>query len=253
VRIIDFPLSNYTYYQLQLDDSTSAPINLLSAGYYELTSEDGKYIALTPQSVVRNDIPLEKQTLITISFDTTQVVDKIVLTMTGAPYFLRRATLLSAREITDPKGEKSIYYEQLNHFELSSKQASVIELPGVRVQKLVVRIENEDNPSLNLGVVESYQLNRYFTAWLKKGNHYMLKLGAANLSEPKYDLAFFRDNIPEHPPLLAAGNINLFDAPKEKMAPTFFTNTLIIWVAIIAVVIVLGVMAVRMTHETSKR
>lgn len=253
VRIIDFPLSNYTYYQLQLDDSTSAPINLLGAGYYEVTSEDGKYTALQPKSINQSTVPADKQSLITIDFDTMRVVDKVVLNMTGAPYFLRRATLLSAREITDPKGVKSLHYQQLARFELSSKQTSVIELPGVRVQKLVVRIENEDNPVLDLGSVTTYQLNRYFTAWLKKGDHYTLKLGAPNLAQPKYDLAFFRDNIPAQPPLLRAGAIKMFDTEKEEIAPTFFTNSIIIWIAIIAVVIVLGFMAVRMTHETSKR
>lgn len=253
VRIIDFPLSNYTYYQLQLDDSTSAPINLLGAGYYEVSSEDGKYTVLQPKSINQAVVAAEKKSLVTIDFDTMRVVDKVVLNMTGAPYFLRRATLLSAREITDPKGVKSFHYEQLAHFELSSKQTTVIELPGVRVEKLVVRIENEDNPPLDLESVKTYQLNRYFTAWLKNGYRYSLKLGAPNLAQPRYDLAFFRDNIPAQPPLLRAGSVKMFDAEKEEPRPTFFTNSIIIWIAIIAVVIVLGFMAVRMTHETSKR
>ena len=253
IRIIDFPLSNYTYYQLQIDDSTSAPLNILSAGHYEVTSEDGKFTALEPASIQKTDLPHDRQTQITITFDTTQVIDKVTLSMTGAPYFLRRAALL-AREDKVTSDKKEYFLDtHLQSFELSSKQASVIELPGIRVEKLVVRIDNEDNPALELASAKTYQLNRYLVAWLKKGSGYTLQIGDPAQRAPKYDLAFFRDNIPDQPPVLTPTNLKIFDEPAKKTSPTFFTNDIIIWIAIGVVIAVLGFMAVRMTQEASKR
>lgn len=253
VRIIDFPLSNYSYYQLQLDDSTSAPLNILSAGYYEVTSEDGKYTAIAPKTVMKADSTHQKRTYVKLAFDTTQVIDKIVLSMTGAPYFLRSATLLSTIAVTDRKGNKSVSYEPLAIFEISSKQPSVIELPGTRARELTMRIENADNPALELGSARAYQLNRYFTAWLKKGDHYTIKVGDTGMAAPQYDLGFFRDNIPDLPPVLLPGPVRLFEETSTPAAPTFFTNSIIIWIAIGAVIAVLGFMAVKMANETSKR
>jgi len=255
IRIINFPLSNYTYYQLQIDDSTSAPLNILSAGHYEVSSEDGKFTTLQTRAVTKSDLPRDKQTLVTMTFDTTQVIDKVVVSMTGAPYFLRRATLLTRREVTDGKGRKSFYHEQLQTFELSSKQTSVIDLPGTRAQELIVRIDNEDNPALELATARAYQLNRYLTAWLKKGSGYTLRIGDPAQHPPKYDLAFFRDNIPSQPPVLMPGDIRLLgEAAKQVTStPTFFTNSSIIWIAIVVVIAVLGFMAIRMTQEASRR
>lgn len=253
IRIIDFPLSNYTYYQVQIDDSTSAPLNLLSAGHYEVISEDGKYTALETQREAKTDHAKEKQTVVNITFDTTQVIDKVTLSMTGSPYFLRRATLLTKREITDAKGRRSFYHEELQSFTVSSKQASVIDLSGTRAEELIVRIDNEDNPSLELAAVRSYQLNRYLVAWLKKGNGYTVKIGDPAQREPRYDLAFFRDNIPDQPQVLTPGELKIFGEVKKKPAPTFFTDNIIIWIAIVVVIAVLGFMAVRMAQETSRR
>jgi hypothetical protein len=254
IRIIDFPLSNYTYYQLQIDDSTSAPLNLLSAGHYEVTSEDGKYTAIETMSVDKIDRKEHRQTVVTLTFDTTQVIDKVVLSMAGSTYFLRRAILLTRRKGTDSKGRKEYFYDEpLQSFEVSSKQTSIIELPGTRAQELIVRIDNEDNPPLNLATVKTYQLNRYLIAWFKKGGGYTLKIGESTQRQPKYDLAFFKDNIPDQPQVITPGEIKIFGEAKKKTTPTFFTNNIIIWIAIVVVIAVLGFMAVKMTQEASKR
>ncbi len=251
LKIVDFPLSNYTYYLLQLQDSTSAPINILSAGYYEANTEDGKYEALSSLSINKSDSTKQKKTFVQITLDTTRVVDKLTITMSGQPYFLRRASLYSKEQRKTKKGKTEYYYDRLYDFELTSKQTSVIALSGIKVKELLLIVENDDNPPLDVASIKAFQLNRYFTAWLKKGNQYTLKIGNDNLQSPTYDLAFFKDKIPAQSQLLYIGAVTIFKEKGEQHSTTIFTSQSIIWVAIGLVIIILGFMSVKLIKENS--
>ena len=248
IRIVDFPLSNYTYYLLQIEDSTSAPLNILKAGYYEVSSEDGKYTEVKSLTVTKSDSATEKKSYVQIAFDTTQIVDKLSVAMTGPTYFLRRASLSIKKEKLNKKGIKEHYYEWLYDFELSSKQPSVIDLSGIHVNELLITIENNDNPALDAATVNAYQLNRYLTAYLKKGVSHTLKLGTLELQAATYDLGFFKDSIPNQPPVLAFGAVSIFKEDQSE-SQTFFTSRSIIWIAIVLVIIVLGFMSLKLIRE----
>ncbi|HEY3405858.1 MAG TPA: DUF3999 family protein [Ohtaekwangia sp.] len=252
VRIVDFPLSNYTYYQLQIEDSTSAPLNILSAGYYEVNSENGNYINL-PLTVNKTDHVSQKKTYLNILFDSARVTDKFELTLTGAPYFLRRAELYEKKQRLNKKGEKETYFDSLYPFELSSKQPSVLELDGVKAKEFQIIISNDDNPSLEVASLKAYQLNRYLTTWLKKDETYSLKIGNTNLEAPVYDIAFFEDKIPDAPAVLSIQSLKIFEKEKAVPSDSIFTSNIIIWIAIGLVVVVLGFMAMKMANETSAR
>jgi hypothetical protein len=250
VRIVDFPLSNYVYYKLQISDSTNAPINILSAGYFEVSSESGKFIQL-PVQITSTDSIKQKQTFIKIKLDTSHMIDKISLRMKGAPYFLRMASVNEQKKRENKKGETETWFDELKTFELSSKGSSVIDLPNTKVDELIVIIENDDNPSLQVDEIKVFQLNRYLTAYLKKGESYSVKIGETDLRAPVYDIGYFKDSIPQNITTLNTGALMMADQIARTEPKTFFSSKLIIWGAIILVIIVLGFMAVRMINEAS--
>lgn len=251
IKIVDFPLSNYSYYLIQIEDSTSAPLNIFRAGYYEVNSEQGTYTAITSFKTTNAHDTLSKQSFIRVLFDTAQVVDRLSISLSGAPYFLRRASFAIKRERFNKKKEKEIYYELQSYFELSSKQPSILELPGIQADEFLITVENDDNPPLDLSSTNVYQLNRYLTAWLKKGT-YKIKIGDHTLPAPTYDIGYFKDSIPAQPQVLSIGPVLIFEKKSEESV-TYFTNRSIIWIAIVVVVVVLGFMTMRMVNETSKK
>jgi hypothetical protein len=250
VRIVDFPLSNYVYYKLLISDSTNAPINILSAGYFEVSSESGKFGQL-PAQITSTDSIKQKQTFIKIKLDTTHMIDKIDLKMKGAPYFLRMASINEQKVRENKKGTTETWLDELKTFELSSKGSSVIDLPNTKVGELIVIIENDDNPSLQVDEVKVFQLNRYLTAYLRKDESYSVKIGETDLRAPVYDIGYFKDSIPQNITTLNTGSLMMADQIASTEPKTFFSSKLIIWGAIIVVIIVLGFMAVRMINEAS--
>ena len=251
IRIVDFPLSNYAYYKLDIEDSTSAPLNILAAGYYEMMTEDGKFTEVSVTSHKVDSVGV-KSSFLFLTFDTVRVTDKIVLSMKGAPYFLRKASILQKMHVKNKKKD-TFFYNELVQFTLTSKQPSTIELDRVRGNGFVIRIDNDDNPPLDVSSVQAFQLNRYLTAWLKKGERYSLNFGDESMDSPTYDIGYFKENIPEQVTILDASPVQEYSKTPEVAGAVFFTSRIVIWVAIISVIIVLGFMAIKMARETSAR
>lgn len=251
IKIVDFPRSNYGYYLLQIEDSTSAPINILSAGYYEVNSESGAYTGIASRFHQVDSASL-KSTFVFLKFGDHQIIDKIDLKVSGSPYFLRQASLHQKTSRLNNKGDTIYYYQRLFDFTITSRQSTVLELRAVRTDEILIVIENEDNPPLKAEQVIAWQLNRYFTAWLKAGENYTVKIGEKAMAAPVYDLTYFRESINSKLPAINAKRLIVAAGDRPQAASTFFTDRNIIWVAIIFVVAIFGVMAVRMTREMGK-
>lgn len=251
VKIVDFPLSNYTFYKLEIDDSSSAPLNILGAGYYEQLTQEGGYTAIPDLKIETTDSAQRKQTFIKISLDTIRTIDRIEMAMTGQPYFLRRASLYSLQYSKNKRGDLESYLQWEYDIELSSKQATILDVNALRSKQLTVIINNEDNPPLQLKTAQLLQRKRYLVAWLKKGEDYVLKTGAVDMVAPRYDLANFQDNIPSELKEVKLGEFVFFNKKNQETSTTIFTNKMIIWVAIILVVALLGFMSVKLIRETN--
>lgn len=251
IRIVDFPLSNYAYYKLDIEDSISAPLNILAAGYYEMMTEDGKFTEVAVRSH-KVDSARMKTSFLILRFDTVQVIDKIILSMKGTPYFLRRGAILQKMQVKSKKKE-SFFYNELVQFILSSKQPATIELDRARGNEFVIRIDNDDNPPLEISSVKAFQLNRYLTAWLNKDERYSLNFGDESMQSPTYDIGYFKENIPEEVTTLNASAVHKYVRPPDSPRSDFFTSRIIIWTAIVSVIIALGIMAIKMVRETSAR
>lgn len=252
MKVLDFPMSNYLFYSLRISDSLSAPINILTAGYYEANIENGQYDEVHGKVLFSSD-PKKKQSYVTILFDTIQYVDRIDLTMKGKQqYFLRRAFLEETRIRKLKKGQVEKYQYTLNEFEVSSTHPSQLDIEGGRLKKFQIVINNEDNPPLELSSVKAYQLNRYLIAWLSTSNVYMIKIGNENLPTPSYDLRFFSDSIPNQLAALPIGDVMVHKKQESSSRASFFTSKNFIWAAIIIVALLLGYMAVNLAKDVGK-
>jgi hypothetical protein len=246
IRILDFPLCNYPFLSITVDDSLSAPLNFVRAGYYNTNTTLGIYSSVPSLKFSVGEKTKEKETHITITLDTARLIDKLELSLSGLPFYLRQATLYETGTRLNKKKKPEPFQNYIQQIQLTSTHASTIRLDGRKFQNLLLVIENNDNPPLIIDSVTAFQLNRYATAWLKKGASYKMKIGSADMSAPIYDLGFFRDSIPNSPTIIQASKISLIKEQKEIRPKSIFENKQIIWAAIILVAIVLGYMSVKM-------
>ena len=252
MRVLDFPMTNYLFYSFRISDSLSAPINILTAGYYESNIESGQYVEVPGKITFSSDIK-KKQSILKFSFDTIQFVDRIDLKMKGKQqYFLRRASLEETRERKLKKGQIEKYQYALNEFEASSTHATQLDIEGSRFSQFQIVFNNEDNPPLELGSLQAFQLNRYIIAWLSSSNEYNLKIGSENLPAPSYDLRFFSDSIPSQIPSLTIGDVLVQKKKISADGLSIFTSKNFIWAAILIVAMLLGYIAVNLAKDVGK-
>jgi len=249
MRILDFPLSNYQFLSLTVDDSTSAPLNIIKAGYYDVNAVTGMYSRVPTLRFSIEEKVKDKQSHVTIKLDTSRLMDKLEFTISGQPFYHRYAALYETGTQLNKKGKAEPFKNYLQSVELTSTHAASVQLVGMKLQNLLLVVENNDNPPLQFDSVQAFQLNRYATAWLKKGIAYKLKMGDSKLNSPVYDLDFFLDSIPNQPAVLQPSDIAAMTTAKEAKPTTLFTNKQIIWVGIILVAIILGYMSVKMIKE----
>jgi hypothetical protein len=241
-QVTEIPISNYKYYRLTLNDSTSTPVNMLSV---ERTREDiihGGYLEIPNVTIGSYDSMQDRETWGIVEFDTAQYVDRIEFDVSGPHLFKRNATLLR---------RANNRFEAITSFNIISGQGRPV-FVGVKERTLYIRVNNDNNPPLKFTQVAAYQRKRSLITYLEPGRDYKIALGN-NLQAPYYDLRFFKDSIPAHPGELEIGELKARSVLKEAEPQlTIFTDRKYIWVAIILVGIVLAVMTVRMLRDLKR-
>jgi hypothetical protein len=242
-------LANYQYLQLTFNDSTTAPLNIISAGYHESQTVEGVYAAVP--NLTFSAVDSLKRTYVSISFDSARLVDKLQFYISGETFYHRDAILYEKLARKTKKGKTEIYLSFLKRFDLTSTHESTLALDGSKVKDLVLVVENNDSPSLTFDAIEASQMNRYLTAWMEKNKAYTLKVGANDMAAPVYDLSFFQHDIPENPEVLYLPELTAIKTRATQIESiSIFKNKAFIWAAIIVVGAILAFMSYKMISES---
>jgi len=245
IKILDFPLSNYEYYLLEIDDSTTAPVNILSAGYYTTYSRIGNYTELPAPSIMQSDSSSVKRSFVKVSFNAPYNFDRLAFEIEGPKHYLRNARLM----VIDEKGKIAPYAAAT--FTLSSRAQQQPDIGLKKVKDFYLVIDNNDDVPLKIKGISGFQLTRYLAAYLEKDKEYILRFGSSTAGFPTYDVEYFRDSIPSDIPLVTVGEV-ITAGTNEQKTERSSTEKILIWSAIGAVVILLGFMSFKMVREMKK-
>jgi hypothetical protein len=185
-----------------------------------------------------------------MKFNSLQLIDKLELNLTGSPFF-QRSGVITTKQVRRVKKKDEQYDEYLEDFIVRSGQTTVVNFDGLKTDNLTFCVENGDNPALSVNELKAYQLNRHLIAWLKKDEAYTVRFGSEDQTSPTYDLEYFRDSIPAQVQVLRINNVQPVEVTSAAETTTIFTSKTIIWIAIGAVIILLGFMSLKLVRETS--
>ncbi|MBX9850630.1 MAG: hypothetical protein K2X86_02620 [Cytophagaceae bacterium] len=248
VKLLNFPLSNYEFYKLEISDSLSPPLNIIKAGYYDTYFEDTKYLSLPEPAIAQKDSS-NKHTYIKVNFPALQYVERLKINLEGPVYYLRNAEVALSR-----KDKEALVFNPIKSLELKSNSENVITLGNIPLKEFYLIIVNKDNPPLKIKSISAFQLQHFLTAHLEKDKKYYLAFGNKKISSPDYDIKYFQDSIPLSLETAQTGEvINKEEKAAPKTDNTFFKSSMWIWAAIIIVILFLGYMSVKMIKEVNKK
>lgn len=253
IKILDFPLSDYAYYKLDINDSLSAPINILKAGYYDTQRENGKYTEIPSLHFHQQDSLAIKQSYVSVSLTEAAYIDKIEVRVKNPAYYLRPARFCIEVKEKLKRGKEKNRLSPVIEVTLNANQENVFFVSGKWPKEFYLVVDNGDNPPLQIAEIKAYQLNSYLTANLDKDKGYYLQFGHKTIQAPVYDLTYFKDKIPDNIPVIYPGKpAPLTAALVDNNSNTLFTNTLFIWIIMGVVISFLAYMSYQMINETSK-
>ena len=252
LRQINFPLSDYEFYRLTINDSLDASLNVLQIGYFTKKWETGHYDPIPGITFTQQNSYHENRTDLQLSRSSPARVDKLSFRIQAPAKFLRRAELGYFVNRRPKRGRTGAAFEPVYSFELSSADSNVIYVNHLTTKGLHLRVDNQDNVPLTFGDVRAAQLTTYLTANLTAGGAYELRYAADNVGTPAYDLTYFKNTLPDNPPVVEARPLDPEQAGPSG-ALSLLNNRGLMWGVLGVVLVLLGIFSYRMMREVEQR
>ena len=204
-KCIYFPLTNYAYFRLLVEDWHSQPLKINSAGYFKNSVIAGKLNDVLFSKTLTEDVKT-KTTTIKLALTNNQEIDRIDFEI-KEPRLYKRHAIIYVNRARTYKNKTENYRENLFEFELSSNKPLFIDVPNLLEKEVFIEIENKDNPVLEIEKLTCKQLASYIVCDFKANHTYSLYCGNDKLKTPEYDLINFVSKIPQLLPEATMGDI----------------------------------------------
>lgn len=251
-KIIDFPLVDYNYIKINIDNSTSVPLNVLSIGYSTSETIANTLDKIEPFTFTVTNDSIADKTIIHVSFEQPQQIDLFKLYVTGPDYFVREANLYKI--VSNKYKDKTVQYNgALTSFQLRSKTNLTYDV-NLFEKDFFIEIANYDNEPLQIDSIRFYQNPYYLTAELAPNNNYTLQCGDNKLNAPIYDIANFHELDASILPEVLVGETIDLRLPQNQVIviKPFYEQPWFMWVCIAAGVLVLGLFSVSLLKDAKK-
>jgi len=252
IKIIDFPVSNYEYYEVLIDDWKNNPLNIMKAGYFNTSIEKGKYTNTSKPEISQLELKEEKQSLVKIVFPEKTRLNKITFKVEGPDFYYREANLQVRDSVLNKRQQYEFNFSSVASIILSSNNLNTWYFDNLYTNVIYLRINNFDDAPLKIQSVEAGQLNRYMICKLEKSKNYTIKFGNQDLEAASYDLKYFKEKIPKSIPLLKTLEIKTLNNEANKQ-DGYKLDKKFIWAAILIVAIFLVYMISKMLKDMKEK
>lgn len=245
---IDFPLSDYRWYLLSVNDSVSAPLNILQVGRWKAGSGSEQNEWLVPASETRLTNG-EHTTDIVLAYPSRYYFSKAIFYISSPEYYNREASLRAVDPVGIPRKKRlpgsrrryDVKMQEVSRFKgLLSPEGNGTAMLDLNcyTDTLKLSIANGDDRPLQIDSVRTYIDRYYLVASLEPGTTYKLTYGNPDLAAPAYDLTFAR-YVPDTLRHLSVGNIRRLSVGEAEgdSAWMLFFKTYGVWI-IIGVIII---------------
>ena len=254
---INFPLSNYHYYKLILNDSLSAPLNILSVGIIKNEHSREKHFSKIPiaEKTIKEK---EKNTEIQLVFDGKPLISKIELYVSSPQYFSRQVKVYLPLQKVEKysrnhKKQYSYYRDFFTQtiFSKGNEKTFAIDYNN-RTDTLLLSISNGDDQPLTIDSIKVFTRSIYLVAMLQKGKSYSLLYGDTSAVLPRYDLTFAAQLPQQITHIAPLENIEELNSPADEQSPSAFIKfmkTYGIWAIILLILAQILYMVWRITKQ----
>ncbi len=193
-KTISFPLNNYKFLKIELDDKKSLPIKIEKIGNINSKSFTGDLLTVDYTTKNITELKAEKKTKIKILFDDYQYLNQIKFEISEPKLYKRNVRVFKLEE-RKVKHKFETFESEIINFELNSDSQNGFNLMNIYEKDFYIEIENQDNQPLKIDEIKFFQIPVSVIADLKTGENYTIKTGNPDAIAPVYDLEYFKNSI----------------------------------------------------------
>lgn len=215
VKSLEFPLNDYAFIRIIINNKKSAPINVLDIGQFKITNLEAHYEKLKRINYHIEQNKKEKTTTVKITKEGIIPINYISFHIPSPTLFSREAMLYAEEEVTIKK-RKSITEIGMYYFDLQNNVARNIEIPDFAYPNTIfIKLQNKDNQPLQIDSISLYQIPLYIVAQLDQNQSYTLEADN-EWKTPDYDINKLQLNLPKDLPKATISNISAQSKDQEK-------------------------------------
>ncbi len=250
VLSVRLPRSDYRYLRLSLNDSLTAPMKVLGVGRFSSGHSAGRqFVEAGPVEFTRTDSAGETRLLVMLP--ASLLAERIAFRVADTVAFRRDVRIEVQKQGTMRKGRHTVptsWKQVLARGTIASDRALYIDLPATQLDTFRIVVSNGDDRPLQFTDLHVLAVKRVLLARLEPGVQYRLATGDPALSPPRYDMAHFAEDLPT--PLDTLRHAAPVDAfTSAEAGPLFDPAQVWVWVAILALLVLMGWMAARMLRK----
>lgn len=193
-KMISFPLTNYKYFKIELDDKKSLPIRIQKIGNDKSQTKFNDLLPVNYALKEIKDFKAEKKTKIHIQFDNYQFLNQVRFEIVEPKLFKRNVRIFKL-ETRKVKHKFETFEQEITNFELNSDSQNAFNLFNIYEKDFFIEVANQDNQPLKISNVNFFQVPISIIADLKNNEKYSLKTGNPNAIAPNYDIENFKNSI----------------------------------------------------------
>ncbi len=248
---LHFPAAKYPYFRLQVNSKID-PV-LAKATITMNETKEGTYTDYPIRSMNISEDKKSKQTEIDIDFGKTILLSQLQLKIDDKFDYYRPVTI---QYVSDSiKTEKGLVYKYQNLVSgtLTSMEKNDFQFNARALQKLKIKIHNQDNAPINIGGIDAQGYVQELHVRFAQTGDYYLTYGNKKSRQPNYDLTRFTDKIPTELVALKLGAEVPIAKKKVAEVRPIFENKVWLWAVMALVIGLLGWFTLRMMNEEGKK
>ena len=249
-QTFSFPPTDYAFIKFEFNNKNSLPLQILEVGVYNNLYSLVSQVEISNFKIKNNTDKEKKTTQLTVSFSMPQHIESMTFDIDNE-VFLRDAKILVNKTQTIKKRIEP-YQEQVFNFVLHSGTHNSFELPYIFEKEIIIEIENNDNPPLNIKQLKFFQKPLYVICNLKSGETYEAIIDST-LQKPIYDLVNFKASFNTDLPQAGIANLKKLNTQNKASAnKSFWQTNAFMWLCILLAIVVISYFALGLLKDLKK-
>lgn len=246
-----FPLNDYKFLKFEFSNKESLPLQILNIGLYNNLYTDEPQTEITDFKIKNTTNQENKTTQIIITFNMPQYIESMAFDIEN-DVFLREARIL-VNKTQNVKKRIETYQQHVFNFELHSGTHNNFDVPFIFEKEIIIEIENNDNPPLDINHIKFFQKPLYVASNLKMDETYQVIIDTT-LHQPMYDLVNFKADFTSNLPEAVITNFTKIDNQDNahSQEKPFWQTNLFMWICILSAILVIGYFSLGLIKDLKK-